>query len=82
MLVFYQWWLNTFTRGEIGMAIQGTTGNDRLYGTSGADKIVGDLGNDTILGYEGNDTIYGDKDYTFSKVATIRLMVARGTIIL
>lgn len=43
-----------------GLAVDGTSGNDRLYGTDYADTIHGGFGNDTEYGGAGNDTLYGD----------------------
>ena len=45
--------------GDVGNAINGTSGNDKLDGTREADALNGKAGNDRLYGGRGNDTLNG-----------------------
>ena len=45
--------------GDVGNAINGTSGNDRLDGTREADALNGKAGNDRLSGGRGDDTLNG-----------------------
>ena len=61
--------LSTMQMTQLGMIINGTTGNDNLIGTTGTDYFDGKGGNDTETGNGGSDTFvfnagYGDLNIT------------------
>ena len=45
--------------GDVGNAINGTSGNDRLDGTREADALNGKAGNDRLSGGRGDDALNG-----------------------
>jgi Ca2+-binding RTX toxin-like protein len=50
----------------IGLAIDGSAGNDTITGSQGADRLLGGDGNDTVIGGRGNDTaLLGNGNDTF-----------------
>lgn len=50
------------TGAVVGLATEGTGGNDTIYGTESADALWGFAGNDVLHGGGGNDELYGGAD--------------------
>jgi Ca2+-binding RTX toxin-like protein len=48
--------------GIVGLAQEGTSGNDTIYGTERADALWGFAGNDVLHGGAGDDELYGGAD--------------------
>jgi len=44
---------------EVGILLDGGTGDDDILGSNGTDTIYGGLGDDQLFGLLGNDTLYG-----------------------
>ena len=43
----------------VGLFVEGTSGNDKLYGSSKDDTLIGGDGHDRLFGRDGNDTLIG-----------------------
>ena len=50
----------TSAAAEMGVRVEGGTGDDTIYGAGGADRLEGGDDNDILVGGKGGDRLYGD----------------------